>query len=98
MLHSKTNDPSNKSARMEQRTTREAKDLIERAAAIVGLNASEFTVQAATEAARRTVQQYETTALKPEAHAAFQQALDAVEPTDGLVDLMRRHSAILNRK
>ena len=80
-----------KSARMEQRTTAEAKALIERAAELLGVNASEFTVAAAAQAARETISRYETTVLAPEAHAAFLKALDATEPEPALVDLMKLH-------
>lgn len=81
-----------KTVRMEQRTTREAKELIERAASLLGINASEFTVAAAAKAAWETVKDYETTALKSQSHAAFLRAWDAVEPADDLVALMKlRH-------
>ena len=87
-----------KTARMEQRTTVEAKELIERAARMLGVNASEFTVVAATEAARRTLRDYEATVLQPEAHAAFLQALDATEPTRALVDLMGLHAEVTGNR
>ena len=81
-----------KSARMEQRTTQGAKDLIERAASLLGVNASEFTVLAATRAARETIRDYEMTTLKPDAHEAFMRALDATEPSRDMVELMRMHA------
>jgi uncharacterized protein (DUF1778 family) len=78
-----------KTARMEQRTTLEAKELIEKAASLLGINASEFTVAAAVRAARETVKEYQMTALKRDSHAAFLKAWDATEPTDSLVGLMK---------
>lgn len=85
---------SAKAARMEQRTTLEAKSLIERAARAVGVNASEFIIATATRAARETLRECETTALKPEAHEAFMRAFEATEPTPELVDLMRLHAEV----
>jgi uncharacterized protein (DUF1778 family) len=77
-----------KTARMEQRTTEEAKALIEQAAGIYGINASEFTTMAAVKAARDTLKEYQITALSPKAHAAFMRAFDATEPTEELRALM----------
>jgi uncharacterized protein (DUF1778 family) len=77
-----------KSARMEQRTTQEAKELIEQAAGIYGINASEFTTIAAVKAARDTLKEYQVTVLSPKAHAAFMLAFEATEPTEDLRTLM----------
>jgi uncharacterized protein (DUF1778 family) len=77
-----------KSVRMEQRTTEKAKQLIERAAGSLGINASEFTVSAALRAARETLKEYEVTTISKEQHEAFIRALDATEPTPALVSLM----------
>ena len=79
---------------MEQRTTPQAKELIERAACLLGINASEFTVAAAAKMARETLRDYESTALQPSAHAAFMAAMEATEPTKGLVDLMTLHAEV----
>jgi uncharacterized protein (DUF1778 family) len=81
-----------KTARMEQRTTQETKDLIEQAAGLLGINASEFTVVAAARAARQTLREYQVTVLTSENHAAFLRALDATEPTAELRDLMSLHA------
>lgn len=86
--------PAPRSERMEQRTTREAKSLIERAARSLGVNPSEFVTATATRAARETLQNYERTSLKPEAHRAFMDAFDATEPTPALLDLMSLHGEI----
>lgn len=84
-------EASQKTARMEQRTTEQTKALIERAASLLGVNASEFTVAAAAKAARETLRDYETTIVRPDDHAAFLRALDA-EPTDDLVALLKLHA------
>lgn len=89
-----TNAPSQKTVRMEQRTTQQAKDLIEQAAALLGISASEFTVAAAAKAARETLRDVEQTRLAAPAHDAFLRALDATEPSDRLVDLMRMHAGV----
>ena len=83
-----------KTARMEQRTTQEAKELIEKAANVLGINASEFIVSAAARAARETLKEYEGTLLTPEDHEAFIRALDATEPTTDLVALMSLHEKV----
>ncbi|MCJ2037373.1 DUF1778 domain-containing protein [Methylobacterium sp. E-041] len=86
--------PAPRSERMEQRTTVEARSLIERAARSLGVNTSEFVTVTATRAARDTLQSYERTALKPEAHQAFMAAFDATEPTPALLDLMSLHAEV----
>lgn len=77
-----------KTTRMEQRTTQEAKELIEQAAGVYGINASEFTTMAAVKAARDTLKEYQVTVLSPKAHAAFMAAFDVTEPTEELRALM----------
>jgi uncharacterized protein (DUF1778 family) len=77
-----------KNARMEQRTTQEAKELIEQAAGIYGISASEFTTMAAVKAARDTLKEYQVTVITPKAHAAFMRAFEATEPTEELRALM----------
>lgn len=78
-----------KTARMEQRTTPQTKELIEQAATLLGINPSEFMIAAAVRAARETVAGQERTVLTPASHAAFMQALDATEPTAKLKELMQ---------
>lgn len=86
-----------KTARMEQRTTQQAKELIEQAACLLGINASEFIMSAAAKAARETLRDYEQTKLTAPAHDAFLRALDATMPADKLVDLMRMHKEVSTR-
>lgn len=78
-----------KSVRLEQRTTREAKSLIERAARLQGVNASEFMIAHATQAARETIARLETTRLNVVDRAAFMRAFAAEAPTPGLIGLLR---------
>jgi uncharacterized protein (DUF1778 family) len=83
-----------KTVKMEQRTTPEAKQLIEQAAGLLGVNASEFTVSAAVRAARQTLKEHQATILTRRDHAAFVQALEATEPTADLQRLMSFHSRL----
>ncbi len=77
------------SARINLRTSPEAKALIERAAAIVGSTVSSFMVQNAYEAARRIVTDKDTLILSQQAFDAFIAARDnPPEPTEALVKLM----------
>ncbi len=78
------------SARINLRTSPEAKALIERAAAIMGSTVSSFMLQNAYEAARRLVAQQEVLTLSDRDRDAFLNALEnPPEPTQALVDLMR---------
>ena len=88
---------SPKTVRMEQRITRETKDLIELAARLQGINASEFVISHACIAARTTINQLESTKLSSEDRDAFMQAFDA-EPTPELTRLMHLHSDVSNPK
>jgi uncharacterized protein (DUF1778 family) len=83
-----------KTVRMEQRTTQEAKELIEAAACLLGIKASEFTISAAARAARETLREFQGTILTSQDHAAFLQALDATEPTADLRTLMSLHTQV----
>ena len=78
------------SARINLRTSPEAKALIERAAAIMGSTVSSFMLQNAYEAARRLIAQQEVLTLSDRDRDAFLNALEnPPEPTQALVDLMR---------
>ena len=78
------------SARINLRTSPEAKALIERAAAIMGSTVSSFMLQNAYEAARRLVAEQEVITLSDRDRDAFLAALEnPPEPTQALVDLMR---------
>jgi len=77
------------SARINLRTSPQAKALIERAAAIMGSTVSSFMLQNAYEAARRIVADKDTLMLSQEAFEAFVASCEhPAEPTQALVDLM----------
>ncbi|MDP2818035.1 MAG: DUF1778 domain-containing protein [Polaromonas sp.] len=82
--------PAAESARINLRTSPEAKALIERAAAIMGSTVSSFMLQNAYEAASRVVTQQEVITLSDRDRDAFLDALDnPPEPTPALIALMR---------
>lgn len=77
------------SARINLRTSPEAKALIERAAAIMGSTVSSFMLQNAYEAASRVVANNDTLMLSQEAFDAFIAACEKpAEPTEALIKLM----------
>lgn len=81
---------SSESARINLRTSPEAKALIERAAAIMGSTVSSFMLQNAYEAASRLVAQQETITLSNRDRDLFLKALDKpAKPNKALIDLMR---------
>jgi uncharacterized protein (DUF1778 family) len=86
-----------RTARMEQRTTRETKELIERAAYLQGVNASEFLVAHGAIAARETIRRFEDTVIRPEDRDAFMRAFDDTEPNQDLVDLLAMHRRITSK-
>jgi uncharacterized protein (DUF1778 family) len=80
-----------KTVRMEQRTTEAAKKIIEEAAALLGVNGSEFTTQAAVRVARETLKDHGTTTLTRADQEAFARAIDNLEPNEALVAFVRHH-------
>ena len=77
------------SARINLRTSPEAKALIERAAAIMGSTVSSFMLQNAYEAARRIVADKDTLVLSQAAFEAFVATCEKpVKPTKALRKLM----------
>lgn len=79
------------SARINLRTSPEAKALIERAAALMGTTVSGFMLQNAYEAARRVVEDNDTLVLSQEAFEAFIAACEnPSEPNESLRALMAR--------
>src|SRR5713226_9009982 len=87
-----------RTARMEQRTTPETKQLIERAANLVGVNASEFLVTHGALAAQETIRRFEGTTLRPEDRQAFIEAFNDTEPNEELVDLMALHRRVTSKR
>ena len=86
-----------KTVRLEQRTTPETKELIEQAARLQGVKASEFVIAHAAIAARETINRLEVTTLTADDCDAFMRAFHA-EPTPSLVELMRAHHEITDTK
>jgi len=79
------------SARINLRTSPEAKALIERAAAMIGTTVSGFMLQNAYEAARRIVAENDTLLLSQQAFEAFLSACEnPEEPNEALRALMAR--------
>lgn len=83
--------PSNPgSARINLRTSPEAKAMIERAAALMGTSVSAFMLQNAYEAAQRLVAEREVITLSDRDRDAFLAALEnPPEPNEALKRLMR---------
>jgi len=80
-----TTDP----ARINIRTTLEAKAMIERAAALMGTTVSAFMIQNAYEAAQRLVADWESVTLSDRDRDAFLSALDhPPEPNEALRRLL----------
>ena len=78
-------------ARINLRTSPEAKALIERAAALLGTTVSAFMLQHAYEAARQVVADNDTLILSQQAFDAFVAACEhPSEPNDALRTLMAR--------
>lgn len=85
--------PRTESARINLRTSPEAKALIERAAALMGSTVSSFMLQNAYEAAARLVAQQDVMTLSDRDRDAFLNALEnPPEPTPALIDLMRQRT------
>lgn len=78
-------------ARINLRTSAEAKALIERAAALMGTTVSGFMLQNAYDAARRVVADHDTLTLSQSAFEAFVAECEAAAPPNqALRDLMAR--------
>jgi len=79
------------SARINLRTSAEAKALIERAAALMGTTVSGFMLQNAYEAARRIVADHDTLLLSQQAFDAFVASCEnPPEPNQALKNLLAR--------
>ena len=87
------------SERMNFRTKPRIKAIIQRAAALSGVDDSVFAMNAAYKSALETIAAHERTVLQPGDHAAFFAALDAPpSPTPALQSAFDRHQrTILSR-
>lgn len=85
-----TRGPAAESARINLRTSPEAKALIERAAALMGTTVSGFMLQSAYESASRVVTERETLTLSDRDRDVFLAVLaNPPKPTQALIDLMK---------
>lgn len=90
-MPAETTTRSDESARISLRTSREAKALIERAAALMGTTVSGFMLQNAYEAAQRAVTASDTLLLSQRAFDAFVAAGEKPgKPNKALRALMAR--------
>ena len=89
-IHERSTEP------MNFRTKPRIKAAIQRAAALLGVDDSTFTVNAAYRAAIETIASHERTVLAPVDHSAFFAALDhPPAPTDKLSAAFERHKATI---
>lgn len=87
------------SERMNFRTKPRIKRTIQRAAALLGVDDSVFTMNAAYRSALETIAAHERTALQPADHAAFFAALDnPPAPTEKLRRAFARHKETIAGK
>lgn len=83
-------EPNN--ARMNFRMKERVKSVIQRAAALSGLDDSAFTINAAYQSAIATIAAHEATLLQPADYQVFFDALDnPPAPTERLRDAFKRH-------
>ena len=87
------------SERMNFRTKPRIKQIIQRAAALSGVDDSVFTMNAAYKSALETIAAHEHTMLQPADHVAIFAALDnPPAPTAKLRDAFSRHSQTIQSK
>jgi uncharacterized protein (DUF1778 family) len=87
------------SERMNFRTKPRIKQIIQRAAALSGVDDSVFTMNAAYKSALETIAAHERTMLQPVDHAVFFAALDnPPAPSAKLRDAFARHSQTIQSK
>lgn len=80
------------SERMNFRTKPRIKETIQRAAALLGIDDSAFTMTAAYRSAQETIAAHERTILHPVDHATFFAALEEPqEPTEAMKAAFSRH-------
>jgi uncharacterized protein (DUF1778 family) len=87
------------SERMNFRTNPRIKETIQRAAALLGVDDSVFTMTAAYRSAQETIAAHERTVLRPVDHAAFFEAIDRQpEPTEALTSAFVRHARTIESR
>ncbi|MBB4953744.1 uncharacterized protein (DUF1778 family) [Agrobacterium vitis] len=86
-------------ARMNFRTKTRIKQVIQRAAALSGVDDSAFTINAAYKSAIETIAAHERTFLQPVDHSTLFAALDKPpEPTDALKTAFKHHGQTVSSK
>lgn len=82
------------SERMSFRVKPHVEQIIQRAAALSGVDSSVFTMSAAYQSALATIAAHEHTVLEPADHAAFFEALDTPpQPSAKLKEAFARHKS-----
>jgi len=79
---------------MEQRVSPRDKELIDHAASLQGMTASEFVVSQSVTAAREAISRLEVTRLSPDDREAFMRAFEDEEVNEALIDVFRLRAAI----
>jgi uncharacterized protein (DUF1778 family) len=88
-------NPARREERLEARVSRTTKALLKKAAEMEGRSISDFVVQSAIEAAKRTVKENEFMHLTQRDRVAFVEALlNAPAPNARLQKAARRHSRV----
>ncbi len=96
MQVTKRRPPERRGARLEARVSGATKALFQKAAAIQGRSVTDFVVQSAVEAAKRTVQENEFMHLTQRDRVAFVEALlSAPAPNARLKKAAQRHVRLL---
>ncbi len=84
--------------RLEARVSRDIKALFQRAASIQGRTLTDFVVNSAVEAAKRTVQEFEFTELTYRDRVAFVETLlNPPAPSANLREAMAQHAQVVVR-
>jgi uncharacterized protein (DUF1778 family) len=91
-------ETATRTARIEARISREALELVKRAAEIDGRSISDFVVTAAQDAARRTIADVEVIRLSRKAQQKFAALLlDPPRPSPGLKKAFKSHRRLISR-
>src|SRR5258708_37171741 len=94
MQNLQTSTDQKRTARIEQRMSPQTKSLIEHAAALQGLTASEFMVAHCVSAARDTINRLEDTRLAADDRMSFLQAFDAKLTNDTWIGLFASYAIV----
>lgn len=91
------NDDDRRTERLEQRLSPRSKDVIEHAAALQGVTASEFARSHTMQAAHETISRMEVTRLAAEDRDAFRRAFNDEQPNEALIDIFELHAQVTER-